>query len=52
MELRCAAKSVMLLLEIPGPSVGGFFAITELPYLQKGRGFCYTVSEFVQTSRM
>ena len=37
MELRCAAKNVMLFLEIAGQSVEGFFAVTELPYLQKKR---------------
>ncbi|MGC2387298.1 MAG: hypothetical protein WA460_09485 [Nitrososphaeraceae archaeon] len=41
----------MLFLEIAGPSVGGFFAVTELPYLQK-KEFFVIRAEFVQTSRM
>jgi hypothetical protein len=43
MKLRCAAKSIMLGIERPGPSVEAFLAFAELPYLQKGRGFLYGV---------
>jgi hypothetical protein len=43
MELRCAARSIMLGIERPGPSVEAFLTLAELRYLQKARGFLYGV---------
>jgi hypothetical protein len=39
MELRCAAKSIMLILERPGPSVGGLFDINRIALLPKRERF-------------